>query len=1008
MLGGIDINININRKLGLLSFLFLLLSVTSSSYGKSTSGAKKKSKTNLLNALSYKTNDSEKSSDKKALMTEMLVRRSERMAIKQLKRLLKRHKGQPMEAQLWHRLSELYMRRAKGDRNVSLHRHSQYAVSVAPELIKKVSHKRFVYKAIDVYQKIQRKFKKFSQMDLVVFNSAFAHQMLGKKKESERLYWKLVKEFPNSSLVPDCHLAIGEIAFDQKRFKFALEHFQAVKKYPESRVYPYSVYKAGWTHYNLRDAIGAMKEMEEVVKYGRYVAKNNIDARLDLRKEALADMTIFFEDVLPSSRAYSYFTEQAGDLDVTPILLRLSNIYNRHSRYNDRIVVLEDLKDKVPLSDFIPQIHNDLVDNYESMRDRRSAVAALSDLDALCKPGTVWYNHHIKNVSKSEDKKIGIELPKQIVECQGLLKETSLRLASKWLRMWRKNQTHPIFADSAERSFEMFLGYDDRSKKSNEARIAYADLLFKRKKYRKASENYGVVGAQKNLQGEMGHDARYAALLSLEKAVNDKWSDEDEAIFIAFVDNYILHHKNGRYRLDVEFKKGLIAYEKERYDEAAVAFLSLGDRYGKTAKGKRSQDLYLDILNIKKNYPALKAYAKRLIAGTKSPIRTKKLAGIYQQSYFLEIQEMESKGQKIEAALEYQKFARENNQSKLAPKAWWNSVQIQYQAGSLMTAANSALQYYKRYPKENNSIDGLLKAAQTYEELVQLELAAEVLELLAVKDVKAKYKWLFLAGDFYYLSNQFVKSATIYKKLSVSTDSAIAARALEGLRLLNGKDSMAHGVALIKLDVEPQASLAHLRELKKMEKEGNDSKTFSRARKLLSRKNAPLAVKAEARYIQALILEREFRKQSVKSKVERVALVLSLKTEKLEKTQRAYEAVIRYGQPHLAVRSLVQLADCYSDYGLALKQMPIPSGLPKAEEAGFRAEIEKIAIPIEDKGLDVLLQALTESKRLKLRTGVVSEIQRKINKMNFVKNSEPINELVQPGLVVPVFAKVGK
>ena len=142
-------------------------------------------------------------------------------------------------------------------------------------------------------------------MDLVIFNHAFARQALGQDKEAERLYWELVKNFSDSPLVPDAHLAIGEIAFHKGEFNVALEHFDAIRKFPDSRVYPYGLYKAAWTRYNMRDAAGGLKNLEEVVAYGDYVQKNQIEARLDLRKEALSDMTLFYEDVYPPKEAYA-------------------------------------------------------------------------------------------------------------------------------------------------------------------------------------------------------------------------------------------------------------------------------------------------------------------------------------------------------------------------------------------------------------------------------------------------------------------------------------------------------------------------------------------------------------------------------------------------------------------------------------------------------------------------------------------------------------------------------
>ncbi|MCB0420898.1 MAG: tetratricopeptide repeat protein [Bdellovibrionales bacterium] len=959
--------------------------------------ADEKKPVNVLQNLQYSTKDAESDADIKSLKTEMLVKKVEKNAILQLKKLIRKHRGSALEVEFLHRLGELYMRRAKGDKNIELHRHSDYSVSVAPKLIKTASSKQNMLEAVEIFTKIQRKHKNFPRMDLVVFNSAFANHLLENKKEAERLYWKLIKTFPDSSLVPDSHLAIGEMAFNQKRFQFALKHFEAVKKYPNSRVYPYSVYKAGWAKYNLRDEMGAIKEMEEVVRFGKYIHDNNIDARLDLRREALADMTIFYEDVYPARDAYKYFKTQSGELDVAPTLYRLSRIYERHSRHDDRRTVLDLVIEHIPTAKILPDIYEAHVDNYEQMRNRKKSVVKIIEFNSICIPESKW------SVAQEQNEKGERPL---VSQCLSQLKDLSLKMAQKWLRLWNKNQHHSLFADVSEQAFEIFLLHDSQDERANKARVAYSDLLFKRGKFRKASENYAVVGSRGAVKGSLGHDSRYAALLSLEKAVKDKWSDEDEKTFHDLAESYVKNHPKGKYLLDVEFKKGLIAYEKSKYEEAAKVFLVIGDQFGHEIKGKKAQDLYLDILNLKKDYKGLVAYSNKLIKSTKSPIRVKKLKEIFEQSSLLQIQAMEESGKWLEAAQSYQKFSVDNPSSKLAAESWWNSVELLYKAKKDSQGAAAAMSFYKKYPDEKNVLNGLFRAAKTYEELLELEQAADVLEILVKKDKKSSLKWLSLAADFRFLSNDLRKAKVHYKDLSQKNDPTLAAHALEQLALISenhGQFPASTYENLIKLGVEPQASIASLKELEAIQKKGNESDTFIAAKKVLGRSGAPAFVKAKARFIQAEILENEFVRQSVKSNVERISMVLSIKTEKLEKAQRAYQAAISYGDGEIAVQSLLRLAGCYSHYSSSLNTMPVPAGLPESEVTSFKSEIGKLAIPIEEKGIETLNRALSEAKRLKLRDGQIAKIQKKIDSINLKKSrSSMLAQISIPEMALPI------
>ena len=117
-----------------------------------------------------------------------------------------------------------------------------------------------------------------------------------------------------------------------------------------------------------------LKKLEEVVAYGKYVADNKIEARLDLRKEALSDMTVFYEDVLEAKAAFKYFKKQSGELDVAPTLLKLSHLYGRHSKYIEREIVLKDMAINLPNSPFMVEVLSGLAYNYDSLKKKDLAL----------------------------------------------------------------------------------------------------------------------------------------------------------------------------------------------------------------------------------------------------------------------------------------------------------------------------------------------------------------------------------------------------------------------------------------------------------------------------------------------------------------------------------------------------------------------------------------------------------------------------------------------------------
>ena len=219
-------------------------------------------------------------------------------------------------------------------------------------------------------------------------------------------------------------------------------------------------------------------------------------------------------------------------------------------------------------------------------------------------------------------------------------------------------------------------------------------------------------------------------------------------------------------------------------------------------------------------------------------------------------------------------------------------------------------------------------------------------------------------------------------------DQATAFHALQQMELISrAQPTSARRRLLLKRIAEsgqqPQSSLAQLAQLEEVYSSKDYSQAFIDAKKIVGAGGqASIKARARARFIQAEILEQEFLHQSVKARAERIAVVLALKTEKLEKAQKAYQAAIQYGDPEISVKSLEKLSDLYSHYVESLRQMPSPAGLEAAEEAAFRQEMEKLAIPLEEKSVETLAQALASAQKMRLRNGSVAQLQSKLNKVS--------------------------
>ncbi len=973
------------------------------------------------NELKLKAGD-EVGNEVKELKTEVLVMHSERRAMDEAQRLAKKYKGKRMEPEILFRLAELYMRRARTERFFEIHKSSNEVASFAPTLVKEASEANEIKKAIAIYNDMQMRFPRFHALDTVIFNDAYAYQQIGDDKSAEALYHKLINNFQDSNLVPDSYLAIGEINYNRRSFKVALENFAAIRKFPTARVYPYGLYKAAWCNYNLQDAPAGLKLLEEVVRYGRDMKEQHLEAKLDLRKEALGDIALFYGDVKPANEAVDYFRNLSAELDPAPFIMRLVELYKHHSRYADVETVLKQILATLPNSAIIASVHEELVWNYERMRLRPQAVQALADFDSYCESQP--NQSKAKVASKEDYKPPGAVLVKDKVltpheDCRAKIADASKKLGTKWHAQWRKQGGDEPLAISAEKSYKLYLknGLDADGDRP-QLHFSYAELQFARGQFREASDSYAAVdGYRKNLKVDpkVAHDSAYGAIVSLERAVGDKkWNDTDEKHFQILADVYTSRFPAGVFSLEIKYKRAFIAYEKERYIEAAPQFYRIGwlDQHagvpgGLTAeKVLKAQDLYLDILNIKKDYSGLKDAAKSLLARPTSAERTVVVQKLYREAYFSELQQLEDNGKFAEAIDGYKKFALENAASELASKAWWNASQLQFKIGDAEGGANTCYQMYKLFPKSSNGKDCLTKAAQTFESMARLDLAARVLLNLAMADLPKQNQWRETAADFFALSGSKSRAITMYLKMADDTKdmklktgfmqkAGVVATELNDHKTLDSLEAKYSAMG-----IEPDASRMIVEQAEAALKDGDQTRAFNLSKKIVARTSLPKALQARARIVQAEVLEDEYRRQSIKARAERLGLVLSIKTEKLEKAQKAYQAAISYGDAAQSVRALRKLAGCYLDFAHGVRAMTLPGGTA-ADQKAFGDELEQLSVPMEEKGIESMNQALLASKKSQLHTGEVADIQIELDKLNMRKSNAPAVQVVEPGVYVP-------
>lgn len=880
--------------------------------------------------------------EKKQLTSELMISKAEDKALASLQKLLKRSKGTSQEPDLLYRLAELYMRKSKTGRFFDLHQDSK-TLKLSPFPIPPQKGKDWIRKASNVYTDIEKRFPKFSEMDSVLFNNAFAHQQLGELKKSENYYRKLLAQFARSTLIPDALIALGELLYDQAQFRAAEEIFSQIESHPKSRVYSYGLYKWAWSLYNLKKSEEAIQKLVEVVE------KNPISFAQEkayfLRKEALRDLVLFVGDVLKANEVYGFFKKLTSPEELGEAMSNLAKLYESHSREKDIHIFMNEFLKKESEHPYLARAHMILVNANEMIKKRDDVIFHLEKAGELCDSNSIW--------------KAKLDPKWAETTCNDDVRKAGLEIAKKWWEIWLKNKKHAEFSKLTEKALRLVLKNDSTEKSDYKTRYALAELLFQQGQFDEASQQYEQVG-KTSTEPVMIHDANYAALYSIQKSIEASKTPEKQKRVKDLSLYYIQKHPKGQHSLPVQLQLAISEYEGGQ-DKASEDFLKplLAQKTSKEIKYK-AQDLMLDILNFRKDFTQLKTQSAQFLKDTEAENRKNNLERINEEATYSEIQRDIEKKPKIEIANQLIEFRKTHNKSKLSKEALWQALSLAYAEGHTVFGAQLSREFAQSYKEDKRASEALRESAKSYLAAGQISKALETYEEVLKSNPSDKRKLQEAVIELSLLEGNKTegrkKLLELMKSTSGKEKKELQDRYLSSFTIEEKKthpEYKKYEQDLINQGVEPFATDYWTRIAREQLDKKQWTPAFQSATKAMSR-DSDMSVRAESRYIQARILEHEFITQSVKvSQEDRLSLVLNIKTEKLDKVLTAYNSASKMTKDaELTLQILEGLDRSYGHFVSALRTMPLPTTLSEADQKTLRSEVEKIISPIEQKQVE--------------------------------------------------------
>lgn len=852
------------------------------------------------------------SSAKEEEVREQIIYKAEAEAIRSIQNILKKKKGSPEEPDLQFRLAEMYLRKAKTARFF--------------EMKKTLSadSKKNVQEAVLVLSQIVSQHKNFSQMDSVLYFLGFSHQTLGQSELAEKEYLKLVDKYPKSKHLYETQIAIGEINYDKGRFAKALAYFQSVAEKSEVPSSPYATYKSAWCHYNIKDSLSAFETLKKLLAATYSNAKAKA-FQASLRNEIVKDLTLFYSDINSSKNAVSVLKPILNPEEFTLAIKTLASIYSSHSRHKDSIALIEDSMEEVSSPQDRADLYLKLSETYEITKQHKELTTNLAKAGKECSK--------VGEKPKSENETCAIKLP-----------QYSAELIQKFWDLWKKGKGE--HKATTKDLFENHLVYFPTPK----VRISFADFLFQTEEFAASSLKYEEYSDLE--KGTVAGDASESLYSALAAAAKIPAKEEQKSRQKHLAHKYLSRFPKAAREIEAQFLVASLEYEAKNYAEAEKYF-ALCLKHPLKEKNlnivEKTEDILLDIYNIRKEFPRIALLATSIMNKTNSADRKKVMKTLIEEADYAKLAETQAKEVTKSPEVYFAYFQKHPN-SKLGRNALLSAFDV----ASLLNRPQLAQQYYNEFLKyyPDDSLRPVLtrKLALQWIDFGQPRMAKTLLATSQdPKDLEAKVELTLNFGS----DQELLKMISENEQKASPQNKADKGRLYfelltsRGSRPSNDPVNKALEKYLNQEKQEPYFSELQSRVLEREFLTSSPrqwSDFFAKATKIVNNKTALPESRARARLIQASILEKEFLSQGMKASDERRELVVAIKVEKLAKAQEALLSAANL-DPRGSNLEITQnrLVKIYSHFIESFNELPPIVGLDyKALTSPIAQKLEEI------------------------------------------------------------------
>jgi len=832
-----------------------------------------------------------------------------------------------------------------------------------------------------LYIELHEKHPNFRRMDLVTYLIGFAAKEAGREDAAMQKFEEVIKRFPNSTLVGDAWMMIGEHYFVQGDWAKAKESYANIGD--DAATSDLAIFKVAWCEWKLGNPIQAAKDFKRVLDKADKAQREGTASQRrrsgSLKEEALEYLVVVFTEdrSISPKEVFDFLVSIDGEKYSRDVMIKVAESYGAQGEYERSGEAYRFLIKLDPESLKAAEHQRAIVTNWLTALDLERAQEEIDILLDRYGPASGW--------AKQQTNREGLARSLELTE--DLVRTTAVSLHGDAQRREKAEKKPDVnaytrAANAYEKYLATFGSVRTLSAKTIEIRYYRADILyFKLGKIEAAGDEYLAVGKSTPV-GELHKPALKNAMDAFEKARpkdtegRKKLYDVDKK-FGEAIDLYATLFPADASLVGVIFKNGQMFYDYGEYDEAIKRFGVIITKYPKDPNAGPAGDRILAALNKAKDYENIESWARKLKTAPSfsGKEQQERLARLIVESIQKSGDKHAEAGRYEQAATFYLRVPKETSDSKVGAQAWMNAGVMYEKAKLPERAADIYLDLAEKYADKNAEFAerAAFSAGQVYEKVIYYDRAAKSYELVWMKfrtGSKAADA-LFNAGLLRQALGQNKEAIAHYReytsKFPGRKDAPDVAFNIGVVYENAGDDGPAYkayaeyarvyrssGKRIVEAWTRAGRMSLKLGQYKRAKEE---LVTAQRLWTSLGGKDKAAATPwaAEARYHEGELVFREYEKVTLDVKPSQLEKALKAKSKLLSDAEKVYGSVIDYKELKWATAALFRMGQVYDGFAEALAtagNKPPPS-VPPDQVQAYQDTINEYVVNIQDKAVEL-------------------------------------------------------